>query len=85
MPMSVSWLRGGRSRRIRFTVSCWLRRIFSRRLDDPFQSFLDGAPALNSKGFLVRADLPRETTSAPIGVAPPPGLISPWVHDRQGS
>jgi len=85
MQMNAAWSPGGRSLRIRFTVSGWLLRIFSPKPAAQFQLSLDGDLVQNKKGFLVRDGLPLETTSVRTAPAPRLGLTSRSAHYRLGS
>ena len=72
MLTSVALLVGGRLRQIRFAVSCWLRKIFSRKRAEKSRSYLDGVLRQNSGGFLVRDDRLPPTNSVPTVAARQP-------------
>jgi len=76
MLIRVIWRLDGRLPWIRLIVFGWRLKIFLQRPVDRSRSSLDGDPLQNRDGFLVRADLPRQTHSAHTAVARLPGSIS---------
>jgi len=62
----------GSSRRIPSGESRWLHKIFSQKPAVTYGSYLGGDLRQNSGGFLVRDDLPRQTTAPHIEAVPLP-------------
>lgn len=57
---------------IRFNALSWRLRVSLWRRGATFGSSLGSALGQNSSGYLVRADQPHQTTSAPTVAAPRP-------------
>jgi len=76
MGKSATSLRGGRYRWMWFSAFGWRLKISLRKRDAGSGSSVGSALAHNSGGYVVKADLLRQTHSARTAAAPQPGWTS---------